>query len=287
MCPEFRNLSQKNAKNAKMSTERPVPTVPPGPVPPHPVLTGHYGAAVERVNYIRRLFDESAPFYDRINAWMSLSTGERYRYDALVRAGLGAGQRVLDLACGTGVMARHAQELVGPAGTVLALDPSLPMLAQARRRGVLERVAGTAEALPLPAGAVDFVSLGYALRHVADLRVALAELLRVLRPGGRLLILEMVPPRSPIPYTLTKVYLKYLVPGVTALMTRNPQARRLMEYYWETVDSCVPPAVVLDTLKVVGFRDVRRRVQFGLLNEYTATRPNPEVGDSTAEPSAG
>lgn len=258
-----------------MSADQSAPTAAPGPVPPHPVLTGHYGAAVERVDYIRRLFDESAPAYDRINAWMSLNTGGRYRYDALVRAGLGAGARVLDLACGTGVMARHAQDLVGPAGAVLALDPSLPMLRQARRRGVAALAAGTAESLPLPAGAVDFISLGYALRHVADLRVAFTELLRVLKPGGRLLILEMVPPRAPVPYALTKVYLKYLVPGVTALVTRNRQAHRLMQYYWETVDRCVPPAVVLDTLREVGFGTVQRTVQFGLLNEYSACRPVP------------
>ena len=244
----------------------------PAPLPPHPVLSGHYEAADERVRYIRPLFDESAPYYDRINAWMSLATGERYRREALVRAGLGPGQRVLDLACGTGVLARHAMDLVGVTGRVLALDPSLPMLIEARRRGVIALTAGIAEALPLPAETLDFVALGYALRHVADLRLAFAELWRVLRPGGRLLILEMVPPRAPLPYALTRFYLKYLVPALTVLVTRNRRARRLMEYYWETVDRCVPPEVVVETLTEVGFSAARRHVQFGLLTEYTAVR---------------
>lgn len=95
---------------------------------------------------------------------------------------IGAG--VLDIACGTGVMAMHAQRLVGPRGDVVAIDPSLPMLVEAAGRGVHNRVAGTAEQLPLADVSVDFVSMGYALRHVQDLRVTFAEYLRVLRPGA-------------------------------------------------------------------------------------------------------
>ncbi len=246
------------------------------PIPPHPVLTDHYASADERVRYVRPLFDEAAPSYDRINAWMSLRTGERYRRDALARAGLGAGKSVLDIACGTGVLARYAQDLVGADARVLAMDPSLPMLAEAGGRGVRDRVAAIAERLPLPDGAVDFVSMGYALRHVADLGVAFREFRRVLKPGGRLLILEMVPPRSAIGYRLTKVYLKYLVPGLTSLVTGNPKARRLMEYYWDTVDCCVSPEVVLDALQAVGLESVRRTVKVGIMTEYTAIRPQED-----------
>ncbi len=254
-------------------------------VPPHPVLAGHYQAADQRVGYIRRLFDESASSYDRINAWMSLRTGDRYRYDALSRTGLCPGQTVLDIACGTGVMAAYAQDLVAPTGIVLALDPSLPMLTEARNRGVRTRIAGVAEALPVADASADLISMGYALRHMADLRVGFGEMLRVLRPGGRLLILEMVPPRSVLGYTIAKIYLKHLVPTVTAWVTRNAQARRLMEYYWETVDLCVPPTVVLNTLREVGFDAVQRSIMFGLFTEYTARRPDaPEAPEAPEAP---
>jgi demethylmenaquinone methyltransferase / 2-methoxy-6-polyprenyl-1,4-benzoquinol methylase len=245
-------------------------------IPPHPVLADHYGSAAGRVRYVRSLFDETAPSYDRINAWMSLRTGERYRRDALVRAGLSVGHSVLDIACGTGVLARHAQDLVGSDGQVLALDPSLPMLEAAGGRGVRLRAAAIAECLPLPDGCVDYVSMGYALRHVADLGVAFREFRRVLRPGGRLLILEMVPPRSLVGYALTKLYLKYLVPALTSLVARNSRARRLMEYYWDTVDRCVSPQVVLQALADAGFKSVERTIQVGIMNEYTAVAPSPD-----------
>lgn len=240
---------------------------------PHPVLPEHYARADERVGYIRELFDRTARSYDRINAWMSLNRGEQYRRDAMVRAGVAAGDRVLDCACGTGVMAAHAQDLVGAAGEVIALDPSLPMLAVAADRGVRRRVAGIAERLPLPDASVDVVTMGYALRHVADLGVAFAELARVLRPGGRLLILEMVPPASGTGRLLTKLYLKHLVPTLAGLLTRGRDGRRLMRYYWDTVSQCLPPAAVMAAMADAGFVDVERKVQFALLTEYTAHLP--------------
>ena len=240
---------------------------------PHPVLSGHYGRAEDRVGYIRRLFDTTAVSYDRINAWMSLNQGEQYRLRAMTAAGLGPGQAVLDVASGTGVLAAHAQEIVGPEGNVIALDPSLAMLAVAAQRGVRQRVSGIAEQLPFPDSRTDFLSMGYALRHVADLRQTFAEFARVLRPGGRLLILEMVPPPTRTGYFLSKLYLKYLVPGIASLVTRSADARRLMRYYWDTVDQCVSPAVVMEALRETGFESVERSIQYGILNEYTATWP--------------
>ncbi len=240
---------------------------------PHPVLAAHYNTAAARVSYIRALFDRTASSYDRINAWMSLNRGEKYRQEAMVRAGVRSGQRLLDCACGTGVMAGHAQSLVGVDGDVIALDPSLQMLGVAASRGVRHRLAGIAEQLPLPDRSFDFVTMGYALRHVADLGVAFAEFVRVLRPGGRLLILEMVPPASRAGYLASRLYLKHLVPTIALFVTGSSEARRLMQYYWDTIDQCVEPEVVLSALWSAGFTEVGRSVKFGLLTEYTATLP--------------
>lgn len=237
---------------------------------PHPVLPNHYARPEDRVGYIRELFDRTADSYDRINAWMSLNSGARYRRDAMLRAGVGTGQQLLDCACGTGVMAAHAQTLVGNEGAVFALDPSLPMLAEAAKRGVRQRVAGVAEQLPLPEDSVDTITMGYALRHVHDLGVAFREFARVLRPGGRLLILEMVPPTSRGGYRFAKFYLQHLVPTLAHWVTRRSDSKRLMRYYWDTVSNCVPPGVVMSALTDAGFVEVRRKVMFSLLSEYTA-----------------
>ena len=244
---------------------------------PHPVLPGHYSRAEDRVGYIRRLFDRTAESYDVINAWMSMNRGEQYRRDAMIRAGVTEGHRLLDCASGTGVMAAHAQSLVGANGEVIALDPSLPMLAVAARRGVRSRVAGIAEQLPLPDASVDMITMGYALRHVADLGIAFTEFARVLRPSGRLLILEMVSPDSRRGYMFAKLYLKHLVPTLASLVTHSRDARRLMRYYWDTVDQCVPPAVVIGALKEAGFCEISRSAQFSLLNEYRAKIPAPRA----------
>ena len=167
-----------------------------------------------------------------------------------MRAGVRSGHRLLDCACGTGVMAGHAQSLVGVEGDVIALNPSLQMLGVAASRGVRHRLAGIAEQLPLPDRSFDFVTMGYALRHVADLGVAFAEFARVLRPGGRLLILEMVPPASRAGYLASRLYLKHLVPTIALFVTGSGGARRLMQYYWDTIDQCVEPEVVLSALRV-------------------------------------
>lgn len=253
----------------------------PPELPPHPALSAHYARAEDRVGYIRQLFDRTAHDYDCINAWMSLNRGEQYRHDAMVRIGVQPGQRLLDCACGTGVMAAHARNLVGPDGEVIALDPSLPMLAIAGNRGVRQRVAAIAERLPLPTASIDVITMGYALRHVADLSVAFAEFARVLRPGGRLLILEMVPPNSRSGRLLAKLYLNYLVPTLASLVTRNRDSRRLMRYFWDTVDQCLPPEVVMQAITDAGFSDVRRDIQFALLTEYSARLPESPAGTVT------
>jgi demethylmenaquinone methyltransferase/2-methoxy-6-polyprenyl-1,4-benzoquinol methylase len=240
---------------------------------PHPVLTTHYARAEDRVAYIRQLFDRTARDYDCINAWMSLNRGETYRRDAMVRAGVQPGQRVLDCACGTGVMAVHAQTLVGIDGEVIALDPSLPMLGVAADRGARNRVAAVAERLPLPDACVDVITMGYALRHVADLGVTFAEFRRILKPGGRLLILELVPPVTRVGRLFAKLYLKHLVPTLASLVTRSDESRRLMRYYWDTVERCLPPNAVLEAISDAGFSDVKREVQFGILTEYAARVP--------------
>lgn len=241
---------------------------------PHPVIPGHFESEAERQQLVERLFNESAPYYDSINRYMSFGTGSRYRRTALLRAGLTEGMSLLDVGCGTGVIAGHARKIVGETGQVIGVDPSEGMLATARSRGRISTShVGKAEALPVEDDTCDMLTMGYALRHVNDLHTAFREYRRVLRPGGTVLILEITPPRSRIAFRMLKTYLSNVVPAITRLTTRSFEARELMSYYWETIEHCVPPETILDAMREMGFENVKRYVVLGMFSEYTGERP--------------
>ncbi|MDB5368470.1 MAG: Ubiquinone/menaquinone biosynthesis C-methyltransferase UbiE [Roseomonas sp.] len=240
------------------------------PQAPHPNLTGYYAAAGERAGFVRRLFDDTAAQYDRINSVFSLGSGAWYRRHALRRAGLRPGARVLDVACGTGLVAREAARLTGDPAAVLGLDPSAGMLAEARRGLPVPLVQGRAEHLPLPAASVDFVTMGYALRHVAELGTAFAEFHRVLRPGGTVLLLEIGRPEGRLGLALARAYLGHVVPALCRL--RAPRSGMLMRYYWDTIEACVPAETILRHLRGAGFSGVTCETSLGIFRAYTARR---------------
>ncbi len=243
------------------------------PLPPHPTLRTFYGRDSQRPALLRGLFDASAQHYDRISALMSLGTDKLYRQRVLVTNGLAPGMHMLDLACGTGMVSGPAARIVGTQGSVVSLDASAKMLQEAVEKGRARKaIQGRCEQLPLADTAFDFLSMGYALRHMADLRIAFEECSRVLKPGGTLLLLEITRPSSRLSYRFFKFYLKTLVPRLTWVSTRNRDAESLMSYFWDTVEHCVPPATILEALRQAGFTDVRRRVQAGIFSEYRATR---------------
>lgn len=243
------------------------------PLPPHPTLKNFYGRDSQRPALLKGLFDASAQHYDQISALMSLGTDKLYRQRVLVANGLAPGMRMLDLACGTGMVSGPAARIVGPRGCVVSLDTSAKMLREAVQKGRAKKaLQGRCEQLPLADAAFDFLCMGFALRHMADLRGAFEECKRVLKPGGTLLLLEITRPPSKLSYQLFKFYLKTLVPKLTWVSTRNRDAESLMSYFWDTVEFCVPPATILDALQQAGFTAVRRRVQAGIFSEYRATK---------------
>jgi demethylmenaquinone methyltransferase/2-methoxy-6-polyprenyl-1,4-benzoquinol methylase len=241
---------------------------------PHPVIPGYFETEGERRDLVAKLFNESAPHYDHINRGMSLGTGHRYRRQALVRARLRKGMKLLDVGCGTGVIAGHARDIVGAEGEVVGVDPSEGMLAVARSEGrITSSHVGMAEDLPIEDRRFNMVSMGYALRHVNDLKTAFEEYLRVLRPGGTVLILEITPPRSRMAFMMLKAYLRLVVPTFTRVTTRSRSAQELMSYYWETIEHCVPPESILDAMQAAGFKNVNRNIELGVFSEYTGQRP--------------
>jgi demethylmenaquinone methyltransferase / 2-methoxy-6-polyprenyl-1,4-benzoquinol methylase len=239
---------------------------------PHPTLSSYYREG-DRDRFLAALFDGAARHYDRVCGVMSLGTGRRYRRQALERAGLRPGMQLLDVATGTALVARAALDLLGESRAVIGLDPSRGMLEQARLVFGGPLVQGRVEALPFAAGRFDLVSMGYALRHVAVLEVGFRECLRVLKPGGRLLVLEISRPPSASVRWLLQAYLQRVLPLAMRASTGSAEAGLLTRYYWDTIESCVPPDTILEVMRESGFVRVDRRVFGGVLSEYLAARP--------------
>jgi demethylmenaquinone methyltransferase / 2-methoxy-6-polyprenyl-1,4-benzoquinol methylase len=239
------------------------------PHAPHPPLARYYQRPEERPAFLRDLFDGAAGYYDRLCSVMSFGSGQWYRGWVLRRAGLRRGMTLLDVATGTGLVARAAAALVQSRDGVVGVDPSAGMLREARRTFAGPLAQGRIEALPFRDGLFDFVTIGYALRHAADLEIAFRECLRVLAPGGRLIILEISRPPTATMRTAVRLYLTRVLP----LLMRAAHARLLMQYYWETIDACVPPEHIMHVLEHTGFTDVHRTVWGTLQTEYMASKP--------------
>ncbi len=244
----------------------------PAPLAPHPLLADYYGDETEHQRFLQRIFDETAPDYDRIERILALGSGPWYRRKALQRAGLLENREVLDVGIGTGLVAREALGIIGPGGRLVGVDPSAGMLGEVRLPG-LELLPGRAEALPREDASSDFLSMGYALRHLADVAAAFAEFFRVLRPGGRLLVLEITRPEGRAATALLKGYMRAVVPVIAGVIGRRKGSAELWRYYWDTIEACIPPQAVLAALREAGFEDVRRHVELGIFSEYTAVKP--------------
>jgi demethylmenaquinone methyltransferase/2-methoxy-6-polyprenyl-1,4-benzoquinol methylase len=239
---------------------------------PHAMLPEYYGSEAQRRAFVREIFDRTAHDYDRVERLMSFGTGSWYRRQALLRAGLRPGMQMLDVAIGTGLVAREAIALLGDPGAVTGLDPSPGMMQGLRDALGIRLVQARAERLPLADGSFDFLSMGFALRHVADLSAVFREYRRVLRPGGTLCVLELTQPAGGWSRRLLKLYMRGVVPVLSRLVARDPQTPKLFRYFWDTIEACVPPAQVTDALDAAGFTSVRRHVEARIFSEYTAQR---------------
>lgn len=239
---------------------------------PHPTLTEHYTSTEAKPVFVDRLFDRGAKHYDGVVDWGFLRSGSFYRRWVQERHGLKRGMKVLDVACGTGLVAVEAAKILGGAENITCLDPSAGMLGVAKTKLAATFVQGRAEAMPFADGSFDFLTMGYALRHVTDLEGTFREYHRVLRPGGKALILEVTKPSGALGNFFFRAYFGTIYPALTQLFTRSRDARDMMRYYWETMDKCVPPETVLAALRAAGFAEVKRVKMGGLFSEYVAVK---------------
>ena len=241
--------------------------------PSHLVVDKSYGRAEDRRPLVAALFDGWARHYDRVGRSLTLGSGPWYRRHALLRGGLRPGMKLLDVATGTGLLAREAENLLGGTGKVVGVDPSAGMLSEAQRALRSPLARGWAEALPFRDDAFDMLSLGYALGHVASFEAAFREFLRVLRPGGRLVLLEIAQLDSAIARWLIRTHLQQVLPRILRLSREGGPAELLVRHLWDTIDRRVPPQTVLDVLRASGFVDVQLHVLYGFFSEYGAVKP--------------
>lgn len=218
-----------------------------------------------------RMFDRIARRYDLLNRVLSLGLDQRWRRLTMRALDLRPGQRVLDLATGTGDLAIAI--LRGcPGVEVVGLDPSAAMLARAREkqgaRGAL--ALGVAEDLPFADGAFDALTIAFGLRNVPDRERALREMARVIRPGGVVAILELGEPRGRVLGRLAWIHVHVVVPRVGALLSGAREYR----YLERSIAAFPPPDQVLAMMRRSGLDEVEARpLHFGVCTLFVGRKP--------------
>jgi demethylmenaquinone methyltransferase/2-methoxy-6-polyprenyl-1,4-benzoquinol methylase len=209
------------------------------------------------------MFDRIAHRYDLLNQVLSLGRDRSWRRRAVTVAGLGRGERALDVGAGTGDLAM-ALAAAGPSGRVVAVDVAVKMLARARARAKspIGLVAGSAESLPFPDGVFACVTAGFAVRNFNDLGRGLSEMRRVLRPGGRAVVLELAMPPNAVMRAVHLFYLRRLSPLVAAAFGSSAEAYR---YLPASIEAFPDPDRVAAAMRDAGFAGVRyERLTFGV-----------------------
>jgi demethylmenaquinone methyltransferase/2-methoxy-6-polyprenyl-1,4-benzoquinol methylase len=219
-----------------------------------------------KVEAVRTMFDAIAPRYDLVNRIMTFRMDVRWRRRTVRALALRPGSTVLDLACGTGDLCR---ELSSSGLSPIGVDLSFGMLAAARTDAPL--VHGDALRLPLPGASVDGVTCGFALRNFESLPPFFEELARVVRPGGRIALLEVAEPPNPVLRWGHGLYFGRVVPLVGGLLS-DPAAYR---YLPRSVAYLPEPAAMLDQLRTAGFADVDRSLLSVGIAQLISARREP------------
>lgn len=224
---------------------------------------------------VQEMFNGIAPKYDLLNHLLSLGIDKAWRRKAMRELERGAKDRVLDVACGTGDFSIEA--LRHGVRQVVGVDISENMLAVAREKArdkgleeQLEFLYGDSEQLTFPDGNFDAVTVAFGVRNFEHLERGLREMCRVLRPGGRVVILEFsTPDRFPMKQ-LYRFYFKHILPRVGGLVSGD---RGAYEYLPASVFAFPQGDRFLDIMRACGFRDVRRRpLTFGIATLYTGEK---------------
>ncbi len=221
---------------------------------------------------VRAMFDRIARVYDRMNAVMTAGLDQRWRERAVDLAGVGPGDRALDVATGTGELALALARRVAPGGSVVGSDFSEGMLELARRKAApaVTFEWGNALELPYPDGSFAAATVGFGARNFSDLDRGLAEMARVVRPGGRVVVLEITTPRKPPMSTFFSLWFDRVVP-LLGRVAGDPDA---YSYLPSSVRRFPGPEGLAARMAAAGLRDVRWVLTAGgIIAIHAGTRP--------------
>ena len=229
--------------------------------------TTHFGyrevPVQEKAGLVRQVFESVAGSYDLMNDLMSLGIHRAWKQDFAARSGVLPGDRVLDLAGGTGDIAALMSKRVGARGRVVLTDINQAMLDVGRRRledrGIVSNVEfalADAEHLPFPDGEFDAVTIAFGLRNVTDKDAALREMRRVLKPGGRALILEFSEVRAEPLKKLYNTWSFGVLPVLGKLIANDEDSYR---YLAESIRKHPPQEELATMMREAGFDDVHYR----------------------------
>jgi demethylmenaquinone methyltransferase/2-methoxy-6-polyprenyl-1,4-benzoquinol methylase len=220
---------------------------------------------------VRDMFDRISPGYDRMNLLMSMGRDGCWRRLGVRASAAQPGDAALDVCCGTGDFAVELRRAVGPSGRVVGLDFSPQMLAMARRKtGAVEWRQGDALALPFAGGEFAAACVGFGVRNVSDHHRGFAEMARVVRPGGRVVCLEMSTPPAPI-RPFSQLWTDRGVPVLGRIVARDPDAYR---YLPESVHRFPAAPELAEIMRDAGLVDVAyRRLMMGVVALHVGTVP--------------
>jgi demethylmenaquinone methyltransferase/2-methoxy-6-polyprenyl-1,4-benzoquinol methylase len=220
---------------------------------------------------VREMFDRISPSYDRMNRLMSGGLDGRWRRFAVRCAGLAPGDAALDVCCGTGDLAIDLLDEVSSRGRVVGLDFSEPMLELARAKTALvEWVRGDALDLPYGAGEFAAATIGFGMRNLADHERGFREMRRVVRPGGRVVCLELTEPPSWVA-PFSRVWTDRAVPVLGRLIAGDEAA---YTYLPGSVHRFPPVAELVGVMEAAGLEHVQfRRLMLGVVAVHVGTVP--------------
>ena len=226
----------------------------------------------EKRTFVHQLFTTIAPRYDWFNRLVSLGMDQGWRRQAVELGGMAPGLRVLDVCAGTGDLALLCAERLGVDGLVIGVDFTAPMLQAAVRKTEQRRVAwlqGDAQSLPFSAESVDRVTIGFSTRNLSDVRAGVQEMVRVVKRGGQVVILETGRPSNALVRAGYFVFLFTVAPLIGVLLTGRIWP---FTYLARSVKRFLTPAQVVALLESCGTQARHIPLSGGLASLYLATK---------------